>query len=347
MFRIGITPDFYVDAKGRFEQALEEALAGTPGLEWGPIPPQPGNVATPEALDQFDAILALALKITRDSLRGVERLALIARWGVGYDMIDVPALTEAGVLLSINPRAVRGPVAEAILTLIFALSKNLLEQDRITREGKWRGQLSRLGRTLDGKVLGSLGFGNIAREMFRRAASLRFSRFIAHDPYVKPEEAEALGVELVSMERLFRESDYLAVNTLLNEETRGLVGEAQFRLMKPTAYFINTSRGAVVRQEALTRALQERWIAGAGIDVYEKEPPDPNDPLLRLDNVILAPHALAWSEELARDNTLEACENILAVARGELPHAMVNPEVTAQPRFQAKLARFRESWRAA
>ncbi|MEK7403830.1 MAG: NAD(P)-dependent oxidoreductase [Acidobacteriota bacterium] len=340
-FRVGITPDFYVDAKGRFERVLEQTLSGIARLEFAPMPPQPGKLAAPEALDQFDAIFALGLKFTRESLRGLQRLALIARWGVGYDMIDVEAITEAGVLLAITPKAVRGPVAEAILTLMFALSKNLLEQDRITRQGRWRGDLSRLGRTLDGKTLGSLGCGNIARELFRRAASLGFGRFIAHDPYVEAEAVRGLGVETVSMEELFRASDYLAVNTLLNAATRGLVGERQFRMMKPGAFFINTARGPIVEQQALVKALQERWIAGAGIDVFAKEPPDPDDPLLKLDNVILAPHGLAWAEELARDNTLEACQNILTVARGEVPEAIVNPAVLEHPAFQRKLARFK------
>jgi len=341
-FRVGVTPDFYVDAKGRFEHALEQKLTGVPGLEWGPMPPQPGKVATPEALSQFDAIFALALRVTRDSLRGVERLALIARWGVGYDVIDVAAATEADVLLAITPGAVRRPVAEAILTLMLALSKNLLEQDRITRQGRWRGDLSRLGVCLKGKVLGSLGCGNIARETFRLCAALGFARFIAYDPYVSQEAVRELGVEMVSLEELFRASDYLAVNALLNNETRGMVGEAQFRVMKPTAYFINAARGPIVQHAALTRALKERWIAGAGIDVFEKEPPDPNDPLLKLDNVILAPHGLAWTEEIVRDNGLEACDNILAVFRGEAPENVVNREVLARPGFQKKLERYRK-----
>jgi phosphoglycerate dehydrogenase-like enzyme len=336
-FRVGITPDFYTDAKGRFEAAVERKLGDIPGLECAPMPPQPGKIATAEALNEFDAIFALALQITAESLRGVERPALVARWGVGYDMIDVPALTEANIALAITPNAVKRPVAEAILTLIFALSKNLPEQDRTVRGGKWRGNLSRLGVTVGGKTLGSVGYGNIAREMFRLAASLGFGRFIAYDPYVSAETAQASAVELVALEQVFRESDYVTVNTLLNESTRGLIGEPQFRMMRNSAYFINTARGPIVDQRALERALREKWIAGAGIDVFEKEPVDPNDPLLQLDNVILAPHGLAWTEELARDNSLEACDHILSVARGEVPDGVVNREVLNRPGFQCKL----------
>jgi phosphoglycerate dehydrogenase-like enzyme len=342
-FLVGITPDFYTDAKGRFEAALDRKIGNLSGIEFAPMPPQPGKVATAEALNHYDAVFSLGLKYTRESVQGVERLAIIARWGVGYDMIDVPAITEAGILLAITPNAVRRPVAEAILAFIFMLSKNALEQDRITRQGKWRGSLSRLGVCLEGKTLGSLGCGNIAREMFRLASGLGFARFLAHDPYASAGIAASQNIELVDIDELFRNSDYVAVNCLLNDQTRGLVSERHFRLMKPTAYFINTARGPIVNEEDLVRALSEKWIAGAGIDVFEKEPPGEDHPLYALDNVILAPHALAWTEEIARDNTIEACDNILAVARGEEPHGAVNREVLSQPVFQQKLARFRRT----
>jgi phosphoglycerate dehydrogenase-like enzyme len=341
-FRVGITPDFYTDAKGRFESVVESEF-GKAGVSWEPMPPQPGKVGTPEALDQFDAIFALGLKINADSLRGVERLAVVARWGVGYDMIDVTALTEAGVALAITPAAVRRPVAEAIYTFIFALTTNLLTQDRITREGKWRGDLPRLGRNLKDRVLGSLGCGNIALEMFRMAQSLGFARLIAHDPYADPAQAAALGIELVSMEHLFSAADFVAINCLLNSVTRGIVGERELRLMQPTAYLINTARGPIVQEAALVRALQEHWIAGAGLDVFEQEPLPAGSPLRELDNVILAPHALAWTEEIVRDNGREACANIVAIARGEIPSTIVNRDVVSHPGFQAKLERYRRS----
>jgi phosphoglycerate dehydrogenase-like enzyme len=179
--------------------------------------------------------------------------------------------------------------------------------------------------------------------MFRLAQSLGFSRFIAHDPYVEQKTAEALGIELVSLEEVLRASDYVTVNTLLNESTRGMVGEPELRLMKPSAFLINTARGPIVDQRALTRALAEKWIAGAGIDVFEKEPVDRDDPLLGLDNVILSPHGLAWTEEIARDNGLEACDNILSVAGGQIPAGIVNREVLDHPAFRAKLERYRRS----
>ena len=341
LFRVGITPDFYTEAKGRFEAAVETSFAGTPGIEWGPMPAQPGKIATPDALDRFDAIFSLGLKITRESLIGVERLAVVARWGVGYDMIDVGALTEADVALAITPAAVRRPVAEAIFTFIFALTTNLLEQDRTVRSGRWRGDLPRLGRNIAGRTLGSIGCGNIAREMFRMARSLGFGRLIAHDPHVDAATVAELGVELVGMQEVLSASDFLAINTLLNDATRGLIGEAELRRMKPAAYLINTARGPIVQEAALITALREGWIAGAGLDVFEREPLPADSPLRELDNVILTPHGLAWTEEIVRDNGLEACSNILAVARGELPASIVNREVTERAGFQKKIQRYR------
>jgi phosphoglycerate dehydrogenase-like enzyme len=340
-FRVGLTPDFYSDAKGYFERPVHEQFSGVSNLEYGPMPPQPNKVATPEALNQIDGLVALALRITVDSLKGVDRLAVVARWGVGYDMIDVPALTEAGIALCITPSGVRRPVAEAILTFVFALLKNLFPLDRMTRVGQWRAGMNRLGRDIPGHVLGSVGCGNIARELFRLARPLGFSRMIACDPAVTQDQVDDLGVEMVEMDRVFRESDFVTINTLLNKATEGLIGPAQFRLMKPSAYFINTARGPIVQHDALVTALRERWIAGAGIDVFPSEPPPQDDPLFELDNVIVAPHALAWTEDGMYANGTEACQHVLEVSRGEIPAAIVNADVIQHSRFLKKLERYR------
>jgi phosphoglycerate dehydrogenase-like enzyme len=342
-FRVGITPDFYQDAKGRFESALEAKLSGVDGIEFEAMPPQPDKVAQPGALNAYDALFSLALKITADSVKDVDRLAVVARWGVGYDMIDVDALTGADIALAITPNAVRRPVAEAIFTFIFALTTNLLEQDRAVRAGKWRGSLPRLGRNIKGKTLGSLGCGNIAQEMFAMAQSLGFGRLIACDPYASSEKAAARGVQLVGLDELLGSSDFLTINTLLNSQTRGMIGAAELHKMKTSAYLINTARGPIVRQADLIDALREGRIAGAGLDVFAEEPLEPGSPLREMDNVIMTPHALAWTEEIVRDNGLEACSNILSIARGEAPATIVNKEVIDRPGFQAKLARYRRS----
>ena len=164
---------------------------------------------------------------------------------------------------------------------------------------------------------------------------------LAYDPYAEPGNAAELGVELTDLDTVLHASDFVAINCLLNDETQGLIGEHELRSMKRSACLINTARGPIVQESALVQALREHWIAGAGLDVYEREPPPEGHPLLKLDNVIVTPHGLAWTEELARDNGIEACENMLAVFRGELPGGIVNKEVIARPGFQAKLSRYR------
>ena len=340
-FHVGITSDFYTDAKGKFESILETKFSHIPNITVAPIPARPDNIALLEDIDQFDAIFALATKFTAQSVANAKRLALISRWGVGYDMIDVPALTEAGIALAITPGAVRRPVAEAILALLFALTTNLVIQDKLVRQGGWRGQLPSLGRNMKGRVLGSVGCGNIAGELFSMSRSLGFGRLIAHDPFITTAQAAALGVELVPLEEVFAQSDFVTINLPLSAPTKGLIGFELLRKMKPTAYLINTSRGPIVNEADLVFVLEQRMIAGAGLDVFEQEPLPASSKLHKLDNVILAPHALAWTEELARDNSMEACDNILMLHSGQVPASLVNREVTAQPQFQMKLEAFR------
>ena len=213
------------------------------------------------------------------------------------------ACTRAGIALVITPDGVRRPVAVSIITFMLALTGKLMVKDRLTREGPAgfakRGE--HMGVGLVGRTLGSVGIGNIGAELFRLVKPFDM-KFIAHDPFADPKLAAELGVELVGLEDVFRRADFVSVSCPLTPETRHLVNAERLALMKPTAYLINTARGPIVDQKALTKALQERRIAGAGLDVLEKEPPDPDDPILRLDNVILAPHALCWTDQCFAGN---------------------------------------------
>ncbi len=333
-FRVGATSDFATQAQGLLEPALAEVL---PRVEWEFLP-DTGPTARPEVLDRYDAVIALArLTFSRESLAGVKRLAVIARWGVGYDRIDVAACTANDVILAITPDAVRRPVAEGIMTLIFALAKNLRTLDRMCRAGGWRENLPRNSQNIEGKTLGSVGAGNIAGEMFRMARAIGFGRLLAHDPLIA---AAPDGVELVDLDTVLRESDFVAINCPLTAETRNRIGARELALMKPTAYLINTARGPIVNREALLAALGERKIAGAGLDVFETEPPPADDPLLKLDNVIVTPHAIAWTQECFRDNSRHACRNVQAVLEGRAPQYVVNREVLDRPGCRAKL----EKW---
>ncbi|MDX2270025.1 MAG: NAD(P)-dependent oxidoreductase [Bryobacter sp.] len=342
-FRVGISHDFSTDARGRYEAAVESIFAAAPHMEVELMPLSEDNLPPPEVLNRYDAILALATRVDARNLAGVERLALVSRWGVGYDRIDTQALTEAGVALAITPNAVRRPVAEAALALVFASSLNLVRQHQTVAEGAWRGALPRLGRNVAGRTLASLGFGNIAKEMFRLARSLGFGSFLAHDPYGNAADAAELGVELVDLEDLFRSADYLCVHCLLNEETSGMVNRDRLRLMNPDAHLINTARGPIVREDHLVEALEQGWIAGAALDVFEEEPLPSDAPIRRAPNVILAPHGMAWTEELARDNSLESARNIVQLSLGKVPASIVNREVTSRQKFQEKLERYKQA----
>jgi len=301
--------------------------------------PQPGNLATPRALDACDAFFVSLVNVDASSVQGVERLAVVARCADGYDRIDVQALTAADVALANTPNAVRVPVAEAVIALIFALAKNMLFLDRTTRAGHWRVDPPKPSRDIDGSVLGVVGCGNIGRELFRRVRSLGFGRLIAYDPRVDPASVRELGVALVGLDELCSRSDFLCVLVPLNAQTRGIIAAPQLALMKPNAYVINTARGGIVDESALIDVLASRKIGGAGIDVFDREPPPRDHPFFKLENVILSPHALAQTEGAPSRITTETCANIISLLVEGAPRSIVNHDVLARPKFKAKLAR--------
>jgi phosphoglycerate dehydrogenase-like enzyme len=339
-FRIGITPDFDRDAKGLIDPVLTEWLDGLPGVTHGRLA-DVGPIATPAQLRDVDGVINLALKFGPESFTGQDRLTVIARWGVGYEMIDVDACTANDVALCITPEGVRRPMAEAEMAMVLALSKRLTAKDRALRGGVWRGDGVGLGVGIHNRVVGTIGLGNIGSEFVRLVRPFGPRRILVSDPYAAPGVAEALGAELVSLEAVMRESDFVVVNCLLNKQTYHLLGARELGWMKPTAYLVNCARGGIVDPGALYETLTARRIAGAALDVFEPEPPDPANPLLRLDNVIVTPHAIAWTEEIVRDNAIADCEACLAVSRGEVPKHIVNRAVVDRPGFQTKLARYR------
>jgi phosphoglycerate dehydrogenase-like enzyme len=324
---------------------LEEVFDPLPYIEYDYFDTRETAMASDEIKD-YDAAITFGTRFTNSSFAGDVRLAIIARWGAGYDMVDLPACTEANVLLATTPEGVRKPVAEAILTFFLALAKKLPQKDKLVRTGRWDLKAAASGLGLSGKTVGSVGMGSIGTEMFRLLQPFDLGRLLALDPYVSQARAAQLGVELVDLPTLFREADFLAINCPLNDETEGMINAELFSLMKPTAYFVNTARGPIVNQDDLTAALQTGQIAGAGLDVFEEEPLPVNHPLTRMDNVILAPHAVAWTDDMYRGNGVGTCENVLTVLRGEVPKYTVNREVIERPGFQAKLRALRERWAA-
>ena len=340
-FRVGFSADFCrEDGTLAFPDIGLSLLDEVPGLDYEFLHDYRAEYA-PSQLAGYDVLISLKPRITAESLEGVARLCAIGRWGVGYDNLDLHACTEHGIAVYITPGGVVRPVAESILLMMLALSHRLLEKDRMVRQGCWAESTTRLGREPRDRVVGTIGMGNIATETIRLLRGLDVRRFLAFDPYASQARAAELGVELVALDQLLSASDYVLVNCPLTAETRGLLGLEQFARMKPDAVLINTARGPIVDEPALIRALMEGKIAGAALDVFEKEPLPADSPLASMNNVILTSHSIAWTEELFRDMGRIDCRGALAIYRGEVPSHVVNPQVLSHPRFIEKLASYK------
>ncbi len=275
-----------------------------------------------------DALIVVYSPITRAVMGALEGLKVVVRTGVGYDVIDVPAATELGVVIVNVPDLWIREVANHALAMLLAWNRKLFALDGGLRAGAWNTTVPGGAGSLHGETVGIVGLGNIGGAFARRVAALEM-RVIAHDPYVDPARFAALGVERVSLEALAEQSDYVSVHTLLNAETRHLIGEAFFRRMKPTALLINTSRGPVVDERALVRALEDKRLAGAALDVWEQEPPAADNPLLRMPNVIATPHAAYFSSAAVAQVPRRCGEEVARVLTGQRPLNVVNPEIYA------------------
>jgi D-3-phosphoglycerate dehydrogenase len=335
-FRIGITRDVQrADGTTVFDKRALQIFDDAK-LRWEFIADNVKELTAAHGA-QYDALCVFNPKVPAAVVSGQDRrVQIVARMGVGYDSVDVTACTEHGVIVTNTPDGVRRPVATSILMLMLALSHKLLAKDNLTRTGRWAETTSYMGVGLTGKTVGSIGVGNIGGEFFRLLAPLDMVH-LAFDPYAKAEDAAKLRVRLTDKDTVFRESDFVCVNTPLTPETRGFIGAREFSLMKPTAYFINTARGPIVDEKALYAALSERRIAGAAIDVFEQEPVAPDNPILKLDNVIVTPHSICWTDEFFRNNAESAFRSVVAVATGKTPTFVVNRDVLQHRDVRARL----------
>ncbi len=337
-FRVALSGDFRKpDGSPTYPDFDLEPLRTAPNVEMEFLRSE--SPLSAGQLEDFDALILLIHRFDASSVPKSGRLSVVARFGVGYDTVDVDACTKAGIALVITPDGVRRPVAVSVITFMLALTGKLMVKDHLTRQGPegFAKRSDHMGVGLVGRTLGSLGIGNIGAEVFRLAKPFDM-RFIAHDPYADKALAAELGVELVGMEELFRQADVLSVSCPLTPETRHVVNAERLGLMKPTAYLINTARGPIVDQAALTQVLSERRIAGAGLDVLEVEPPDPADPILKLDNVILAPHALCWTDQCFAGNGAADVKAVLEVMHGREPRGVVNRAVLSSEAWKGRLA---------
>jgi D-3-phosphoglycerate dehydrogenase len=343
-FRVALSGDFRkADGSLAFPDFDLTPLADNPAVEHHFIPVN--GVVKAEALEGFDALILLVPRIEQLSFPKDGRLAVIARFGVGYDNVDLRACSDHACALAITPDGVRRPVAVSVITLMLALTGKLLIKDRLARQGPggWAKRNDHMGTGLIGRTLGSLGIGNIGAEVFRMAKPFDM-KFIAHDPYANAKVARELGIRLVSLEELFLEADVLSISCPLSEETHHIVNAERLALMKRSAFLINTSRGPVVDQKALTKALKSGRLAGAGLDVFEEEPSAAGDPLYKLDNVVMAPHSLCWTDQCFAGNGAADIKAVFDVMHGRVPTGVVNRDVLEQPAWRSKLEAYKKKF---
>lgn len=280
------------------------------------------------AWDADALITSWGIRIDREIISGLENCAVIGVGSVGVDMVDVDAATEAGIVVTNVPDVFIEEVADHTLMLLLASARRVKIMDRMVRDGDWykgRPLFNDIPR-LWGQTLGLVSFGNVATAVARRAKAFGL-HVIACDPYVTELKITAEGVEPVSFGELLDRSDYLSVHPGLNDETRGMIDSAAFARMKNSAVIINCGRGPTIDEAAMIEALQNGEIAAAGLDVLEQEPPDPGNPLLQMDNVIITPHAASATSRMRPETRRRTGREVSLVLKGKWPMSCVNPTV--------------------
>jgi len=293
----------------------------------------------PEQVAGAQGVIVLTPRVTARSVSQADNLLAVGRFGVGYDSVDVAACTAADVVVYITAGAVDRPVAEATVGWMIALTHHVRSKDRLVRTGAWDARSGFMGSELRDRTLGVIGLGGIARTVLQLLAGWGMKPPLVFDPFVDEAVAAQAGARKVSLETLLRESDFVSIHCPLTEQTRGLIGAAQLALMRPTAYLLNTARGGIVDEVALHAALKSGRLAGAALDCFAQEPVTSPPPLAELDNVLMAPHCIAWTNELFRDIGRAAAQGMVDLSLGRKPRGVVNPAVFDRPSFQAKWRR--------
>ena len=327
MFKVGITRDFMAaDGALTYKDMGLSILAAAEDLEYEFLKENRSPI-TPDMLYGYDAIISLAPAYNAESLKGVKGLKAICRFGVGYDMVDLKACSEANVIVTITKGAVNYSVAEATITWMLALCHRVFEKDKLVRSGSWAQRTQYMGSELRGRTLGVIGAGGIGGKLVEMVRAFDMKTPIAFDPYIDKTKVASLGLQLVDLPTLMKESDFISVNCPLTEETRNLIGQQELSLMKQEAYIINTARGGIINEAALVKVLTGRSIAGYATDVFSQEPPVADDPLLSLDNVIAAPHCIAWTHDLFREIGRKVCRQVVEISKGNIPEDVVNTDI--------------------
>jgi len=354
-FRIGVTRDVR-RPDGSFAFTPDLSALEVNGVEWAFLAGNPRPL-TPDLLADLDGLYHFSTPVTAESLDGVDRRQraraeragqLSDRGPHGIDrrhhagsppgaVRGVEACTRRGIAVTITPQGVTRPMASAAVTLVLAAAHRLRERDRALHDGDWgSARFEPTGFGLTGRTLGVIGYGRIGHEVVRLLEPWEMRVLVTQRTPVADE-----GVSYVPLETLLAEADVVVVACPLTDVTRGLLDARRLALMKPTAFLVNISRGAIVDQAALVGALRDGRLAGAGLDVVDPEPLPADAPLLELPNVVGAPHSLGYTDQLIRGCVEGACRSLLAAAAGRVPDDLANPEVLANARFTEKLGRFR------
>lgn len=278
-----------------------------------------------------DAILCDAAPITRRVLEALPSVRVVSEYGIGVDNIDVAAATQLGVWVANVPGFCAEEVSDHTIAAILALARRLVALDRIVRSGGWGAGAAGTMRRLNTQTVGLIGFGRIAQLVARKASALGM-RVLAHSPHTTEERAATVGAVAASLDDLLRNADFVCLHAPATPDTRGMIDARALGLMKPTAYLVNVGRGSLVDEGALVDALRGGGIAGAALDVFAQEPPDPSNPLLKLENVLLSPHAAFYTEESLRDLQTSAARNAIAALTAGRPNTPLNPEVASRLR---------------
>ncbi|MBL4885204.1 MAG: dehydrogenase [Planctomycetaceae bacterium] len=338
-FQVSLTADFYDESgNAKFEDLGLGVFDGHEHVEVSKFDEHRPEISSAQ-LANSHGVIVLTPSVTEASLAGNDDLLAIGRFGVGYDSVDVEACTRNNVLAMITAGAVDRPVAEATIGWMLALTHQMLIKDRLVRTGCWDDRSNYMGCELRGRTLGVIGLGGIGHSLVKLLQGFGMQQPIVYDPFVPDEILEELRVRRVELEELLTTADFVSLHCPLNEKTQGLIGQEELQLMKPDAYLLNTARGGIVDEDALFEALSSGRIAGAALDCFEVEPVTEPHRFGELENVILAPHSIAWTKELFRDIGQTACQSMLSLSIGQRPSGVLNPDLFNNIEFRQKWAR--------
>ena len=337
-YRVAVTADVVRPDGSSVHGDLGFDRLAARGIDWSVLPGD-APVLPPTYFDDVDAVLVMGhTHFDAETVDRTPRLRHIARFGAGYETIDLDACTRAGVVVTNTPTAIRRTLSTAAVTMILGLMHKLVPKDRMVRESRWEDREHFRGVGLEGRTLGIVGFGSVGADVALLMQNFDMT-ILGTNRSGTSAAADALGVDLVPLDELLERSDVVLLTAALTPETTRMIDAAALDRMKASAFLVNVGRGKLVDTDALRDALLSGGIAGAGLDVFDPEPLRSDDPILGLDNVLLSPHALGWTDQFTEAVSTAALDAIVAISEGKRPDSVLNPEVFATDAWREKLAR--------